>query len=121
MYSDQENQRAKIGKVNVDYNSNKYRLRWTYPIGNRNQIRLDVNWQEALRIAKIINRDIEINDVDLSYGRYSAKHAQSIQIADKQPNLLDLWETYKETSKNRVAATTIKKQCLCCNINSQER
>lgn len=109
MYSDQENQRAKIGKVNVDYNSNKYRLRWTYPIGNRNQIRLDVNWQEALRIAKIINRDIEINDVDLSYGRYSAKHAQSIQIANKQPNLNDLWETYKETSKTRVAETTIKK------------
>ena len=112
MYSDQENQRAKIGKVNVDYNSNKYRLRWTYPTGNRNQIRLDVNWQEALRIAKIINRDIEINDVDLSYGRYSAKHAQSIQIANKQPNLLDLWNTYKETSKTRVAATTIKKHWI---------
>ena len=109
MYSDQEKQRAKIGKVNVDYNSNKYRLRWTYPIGNRNQIRLDVDWQEALRIAKIINRDIEINDVDLSYGRYSAKHAQSIQIASKQPNLDDLWETYKETNKSRVAKTTIKK------------
>lgn len=109
MYSDQENNRAKIGKVNVDFNSNKYRLRWTYPSGNRNQIRLDVDWQEAIRIAKIINRDIELNDVDLSYARYSARHSQSIQIANKPPNLLELWETYKETSKTRVAATTIKK------------
>ena len=109
MYSDQENQRAKIGKVNVDYNSNKYRLRWTYPSGNRNQIRLDVDWQEALRIAKIINRDIEINDVDLSYRRYSARHAQSIQIASKQPNLVDLWSQYCSVNHNRVAATTKKK------------
>ena len=109
MYLDSENQKAKIGKVNVDLNSNKYRLRWTYPKGNRNQIRLECDWQEAIRVAKIINRDIELNDVDLTYARYSAKYAMSVQIAEKQPNLNDLWNSYKDLSKDRVAATTKKK------------
>lgn len=111
MYSDQENQRAKIGKVSVDLNSEKYRLRWTYPKGNRNQIRLDCNWDEAIRTAKIINRDIELGDVDLTYARYSAKYSQSIQVAEKTKplSLLDLWETYKQISKDRVTQTTIKR------------
>lgn len=109
MYLDSENQKAKVGRVSVDFNLNKYRLRWTYPTGNRNQIRLICEWEEAIRVAKIINRDIELNDVDLTYARYSAKYAQSVQIAQKQPNLVDLWESYKVVSKSRVAATTIKK------------
>jgi hypothetical protein len=67
MYLDLDNQKAKVGKVNVDLNSNKYRLRWTYPRGNRNQIRLECDWHEAIRIAKLIDRDIELNDVDLTY------------------------------------------------------
>ena len=75
MYLDSENQKAKVGKVNLDLNSNKYRLRWTYPKGNRNQIRLECDWQEAIRVAKIINRDIELNDVDLTYARYSASQS----------------------------------------------
>jgi integrase len=109
MYLDSENKKAKIGRVSVDFNLDKYRLRWTYPQGNRNQIRLVCDWEEAIRIAKIINRDIELNDVDLTYARYSAKYAQSIQVASRQPNLNELWGTYKETSKSRVAETTIKK------------
>lgn len=112
MYLDSENQKAKIGRVSVDYNLNKYRLRWTYPQGNRNQIRLICDWQEAIRIAKIINRDIELNDVDLTYARYSAKYAQSVQIAEKKPNLRELWRSYAELSKDRVAATTKKKHWI---------
>ena len=97
MYLDSENQKAKIGKVSVDLNSNKYRLRFTYPQGKRNQIRLDCDWDEAIRTAKLINRDIELGDVDLTYVRYSAKYSQALQIASntKPLNLLDLWETNK--------------------------
>ena len=112
MYLDNENHKARIGKVSVDQNAGQYRLRFTYPKGNYNQIRLKLEWDEAIRIAKIINRDIELNDVDITYARYSAKHAQSVQIAQKQPNLVDLWESYKELSKSRVAATTIKKHWI---------
>ena len=109
MYLDSENNKAKIGRVNVDFNLNKYRLRWTYPQGKRNQIRLVCDWEEAIRVAKIINRDIELNDVDLTYARYSAKYAQSVQIAAKKPNLKELWKSYTDLSKDRVAATTKKK------------
>ena len=66
-------------------------------------------WQSALRTAQIIDRDISINDFDSTLIRYRPKLAQALKIANRQPNLFDLWETYKETSKNRVAATTIKK------------
>ncbi|WP_319418872.1 hypothetical protein [Pleurocapsa sp. FMAR1] len=112
MYSDPQQKKAKIGKVTVDSNANQYRLRFTYPKGKRNQIRLDCNWNEALRIAQIIDRDIQLNDVDLSYARYSAKYAQKISVVDKPLNLLDLWETYKQLSKNRVAETTIKRSWI---------
>ncbi len=99
MYSDQENKKAKIGKVNLDFHLDKYRVRWTYPKGNRNQIRLDCDWHEAIKTAKMIDRDIELNDVDLTYARYSSKQAQTIHIVNKQPNLLDLWITYKRLSR----------------------
>lgn len=52
MYLYSDNQKAKIGKVNVDFKANRYRLRWTFPRGNRNEIRLDCDWQEAIRVAK---------------------------------------------------------------------
>ena len=72
----------------------------------------ELTWQSALRTAPIINRDISINDFDSILVRYRPKLAQALQIATRQPNLLDLWEADKETSKNRVAATTIKKHWL---------
>lgn len=111
MYLDSDSRKAKIGKVNVDFKANRYRLRWTFPRGNRNEIRLDCDWQEVIRTAKLIDRDIELGDVDLTYSRYSAKYSQALQVANntKPLNLLDLWETYKQISKDRVTETTIKR------------
>ena len=113
MYIDNTSRKAKIGIVSVDVKKGSIRIRFTYPQGKRNEFNVGVSseltWQSALRTAQIIDRDISINDFDSTLIRYRPKLAQALQIANRQPNLLDLWETYKETSKNRVAATTIKK------------
>lgn len=116
MYIDNTNRNAKIGIVSIDVKKGSIRIRFTYPQGKRNEFNVGVSseltWQSALRTAQIIDRDISINDFDSTLVRYRPKLAQALQIATRQPNLLDLWETYKETSKNRVAATTIKKHWL---------
>ena len=113
MYIDNTNRNAKIGIVSIDVKKGSIRIRFTYPQGKRNEFNVGVSseltWQSALRTAQIIDRDISINDFDSTLIRYRPKLAQALQIATRQPNLLSLWETYKETSKNRVAATTIKK------------
>ena len=113
MYIDNTNRNAKIGIVSIDVKKGSIRIRFTYPQGKRNEFNVGVSseltWQSALRTAQIIDRDISINDFDSTLIRYRPKLVQALEIATKQPDLLDLWETYKETSKNRVAATTIKK------------
>ncbi len=101
-----------IGKVSIDQNSNKFRLRFTYPKGKRNQLRMNGSWDEAARIARIIDRDIQLNDVDLSYVRYSPKHSVIYQTSitkeakQKKLNLIDIWERYKELNKSRIAKTS---------------
>jgi integrase len=116
MYIDNTNRNAKIGIVSIDVKKGSIRIRFTYPQGKRNEFNVGVSselsWQSALRTAQIIDRDISIDDFDSTLIRYRPKLAQALQIATRQPNLLDLWETYKETSKTRVAATTIKKHWL---------
>jgi integrase len=101
-----------VGKVSIDQNSNKFRLRFTYPKGKRNQLRMDGSWDEVARIARIIDRDIQLNDVDLSYVRYSSKHSIKYQtsitkeVKQKKLNLIDIWERYKELNKSRIAKTS---------------
>ena len=113
MYIDNTSRKAKIGIVSVDVKKDSIRIRFTYPKGKRNEFNVgkssELNWQSAIRTAQIIDRDISINDFDATLVRYRPKLAQALEIANKQPNLNDLWETYKETSKSRVAETTIKK------------
>ncbi len=113
MYIDNTSRKAKIGIVSVDVKKDSIRIRFTYPKGKRNEFNVgkssELNWQSAIRTAQIIDRDISINDFDTTLVRYRPKLAQALEIANKQPSLIDLWETYKETSKSRVAETTIKK------------
>ena len=112
MYSDNKN-KAKIGKVSVDITGNRYRLRFTYPKGVRHQFKIigevnDDTWALALKTASLVNRDITLDDVDTTYARYSAYRAQSISIINEQPNLIEIWERYKDLNKNRIAQTTQK-------------
>ncbi len=113
MYLDNSEHKAKIGLVSIDVKNNQIRIRFTYPKGKRNDFYVgkptDNNWQAALKTAQIINRDIDIGDYDPTLVRYKPKRAKALEIAQKQPNLIDLWDSYKEISKARVAATTIKK------------
>jgi hypothetical protein len=54
----------------------------------------------------LVNRDITLDDVDTTYARYSAYRAQSISVINKQPNLIEIWERYKDLNKARIAMTS---------------
>lgn len=113
MYTDGQ-ERAKVGRVSVDIKGKSYRLRFTYPEGERHEFSIarvsPEGWSTAIRAAQLINRDIDLGDFDSSFARYSPKHAKSFQIAKeearKEYNLKELWEMYKQANKNRVAKTT---------------
>ncbi|MEM7596014.1 MAG: site-specific integrase [Cyanobacteria bacterium P01_A01_bin.83] len=112
MYSDNKD-KAKVGKVTVIKHRNAYRVRFTYPRGKRHDLKIanatDAGWQIAIKAATLIDLDITNNDIDFSYVRYSPIYSSRIEIAERKPNLIDLWQNYQELSKDRVAATTIKK------------
>ena len=110
MFSD-DKKRAKVGKVTIDITGNRYRLRFTHPKGQRQQFKIigeisDDTWALALQTASLVNRDIALDDVDFTYARYSAYRASSLKIAQKEPNIKEIWERYKELNKSRIAETT---------------
>ena len=117
MYINNEERKAKIGIVSLSASrDNSIKLRFTYPKKKRNDLNVSTNtdegWINALRIAQTINADIELGQFDSTLAKYSNRRSQALEIANRQPNLFDLWETYKEISKTRVAATTIKKHWI---------
>jgi len=113
MYINNEERKAKIGRVSLSVRNGSIKIRFTYPTNTKEDLTVgkdsDVVWASAIRLANIINSDIETGNYDHTLAKYSVKRASRLQLANKQPNLLDLWKTYKETSKTRIAATTIKK------------
>ena len=113
MYIDNEERKAKIGKVSVSASrDNSIKLRFTYPKGKRNDINISTNtdegWVNALRIAQMINADIELGQFDSTLAKYSPKRSQALEIAQKEPNIKEIWERYKELNKSRIAKTTQK-------------
>ena len=113
MYSEGQS-KARIGKVSIDIKANRYRIRFSYPKGKRHELRIaqvnDDGWLTALKAAKLINRDIDLGDFDDTYARYSPTHAKTLEIAKNQQereyNLIELWDLYKQQSETRIAATT---------------
>ncbi|MDJ0535604.1 MAG: tyrosine-type recombinase/integrase [Xenococcaceae cyanobacterium MO_207.B15] len=113
MYSEGQ-EKAKVGRVQVDIKGKSYRVRFTYPEGTRHEFSIarvsDEGWVTAIKAAQMIDRDINLGDFDETYARYSPKHARKIAIAQqektKEYNLKELWEIYKESNKDRVAKTT---------------
>ena len=107
-------EKAKIGKVTVDINGDRYRLRFTYPKGKRHQLKIaqvsDEGWALALKAAQLVNRDIDLGDFDETYARYSPTHAKALELAQEKKTktytLLQLWERYKDLNKDRIAQTT---------------
>lgn len=112
MYIDNENKKAKIGKINVYVRGNAVKLRFTYPKGTRETLSVATNteagWIKAIQTAQLINNDIELGQYDPTLAKYSVKRAAKLEIANKAPSLLDLWYSYKLVSKERVAPTTKK-------------
>lgn len=113
MYIDDLRRKAKIGKVSIDVKNNQIRVRFTYPKGTKNDFYLgvptDANWQKALKTAQTLDSDIYSGNYDSTLVKYKPERAKKLGIASKKSNLRDLWEVYKDLSKERVAATTIKK------------
>ena len=113
MYS-QGQEKAKVGRIQIDIKGKSYRLRFTYPEENRHEFSIarvsPEGWVTAIKAAQLINRDIDLGDFDETYARYSPKHAKKVAITKqettKEYNLKELWEIYKESNKNRVAKTT---------------
>ena len=110
MYSD-DKKKAKVGKVTIDITGDRYRLRFTHPKGQRQQFKIigevsDDTWALALQTASLVNRDIALDDVDFTYARYSAYRASSLKVAQKEPNIKEIWDRYKELNKSRIAQTT---------------
>ena len=112
MYLDQDNWKGKVGRINILRRGNSLRLRFTYPAHNRIEITIakaiGIGWQEIIRVANLVERDIQLEDFDDTLQRYGYKQTQSISVSSKKPNLKEIWESYKEANKNRVAPTTIK-------------
>lgn len=110
MYIDNSAKKAKFGKVNVDVKKGSIRIRFTYPKGKRNEFNVgkfsDFNWQSALKKAQVIDRDISIDDFDSTMVRYRPELVKAMEIASKEPNLLEIWERYKELNKSRIAKTS---------------
>lgn len=69
MYINNEERKAKIGKVSVSVSRyNSINIRFTYPKGKRHDMNVSTNtnegWVNALRIAHSINADIELGQFD---------------------------------------------------------
>ncbi len=112
--------KAKVGSVNIHLYKGSYRLRFTYPKGKRHSITVAPEgaegWAMAVRAATLIDRDITIGDLDTTYARYAPRYeAQRVEVV-KDNNLMDLWESYKETMGDRVEETT-KKNCWSTTDN----
>ena len=65
MYINNEERKAKIGKVSVSVSrGNSIKLRFIYPKGKRHDMNISTNtdegWINALRIAQAINADIKL-------------------------------------------------------------
>jgi integrase len=119
MYSNNQS-KTKIGKVSIRLKENNYRLRWTYPQGKRHEISIAQNdeegWSEATRVAKMINRDIALDDLDLTYARYSYRYRHKVEIASQEPSLKQLWQNYQKIKRHTTQESTQKKEWERLNV-----
>ena len=86
MYINNEERKAKIGKVSVSVSRyDSINIRFTTTKGKRHDINVSTNtdegWVNALRIAQSINADIELGQFDSTLAKYSPKRSQALEIA----------------------------------------
>jgi len=124
MYIDNENKKAKIGRINVSVRGNSVKIRFTYPKGTREDLKVATNtdegWIRAIQVAQLINNDIELNQYDPTLAKYSVERASKLEITTKAPSLLDLWNSYKLYLLEKYKPATIKpifSNCLMPSVN----
>ena len=105
----------RVGRVSIDVHGKSYRLRFTYPEGSNHSFSIaratPEGWTTAIKAAQLINRDIDLDDFDDTYARYSPRHArklkkQQAKETKKQYNLIDLWQEYKKMKSEQIAEST---------------
>lgn len=126
--------KTKIGKVSIDHHGGSFRLRFTYPKGQRHEIKVakanDDGYLFAIQQARQINTDIENKSFDFSYVKYMAQEAKTINVApdivvetkiespppkvneaksEPAPKIISImavWNQYKEANELMVGKTT---------------
>ena len=101
MYINNGERKAKIGKVSVSVSRyDSINIRFTYPKRKRHDVNVSTNtdegWINTLRIAQAINADIELGQFDDTLAKYSPKRSQSLELASRELNIVELWERYKD-------------------------
>ena len=108
----------RVGRVSIDIHGKSYRLRFTYPEGNNHSFSIaratPEGWTTAIKAAQLIDRDIDLDDFDDTYARYSPRHARKLkkqQIeATKKQNLVTLWKSYTKTKVDTTSQSTKSKE-----------
>lgn len=103
------NKTAKFGIVSIGIDRNSYRLRFVY-LKKRYSITIGKVSDECFKIARAkaqeINSDILMERFDKTLAKYSPRHAQALETANKPKNLKDIWEHYKASNRERIAKST---------------
>ena len=106
----------RVGRVSIDIKGQSYRLRFTYPEGERHEITVarvsPEGWATTHRAALGINRDIDLGEFDDTYARYSPRHAKKLERQrvkiTKKDNLKEVWERYKEIKQDTASESSKK-------------
>lgn len=94
-------------KIKIETFHSSYRLRFTYPKGNRNTITVSpatkAGLVKAQQVSQLIELDILNNSFDLTHNKYSlTKKSQEICSHD----IASLWNQYKKVKKDISSITT---------------
>jgi integrase len=92
-------------KIKIEEFKSSYRLRFTYPKGNRNTITVAPATKEGLVKAQQVSQRIELdilnNSFDLTLSKYSFTNTTS-----QEQTITSLWEQYKEVKQDITSTTT---------------
>ena len=86
MYIDNKERKAKIGRMSLSVRNGSIKIRFTYPTNTKEDLTVgkdsDVVWASAIRLANIINSDIETGNYDHTLAKYSVRRATKLKIAN---------------------------------------
>lgn len=92
-------------KIKIELYKSSYRLRFTYPKGNRNTITVapgtKAGFIKAQQIAQQIEFDILSNTFDSTHAKYASKPNEQSLLT-----IISLWCQYKELNKDITSVTT---------------